>query len=99
MEHSPKKRNPNIVRVTCIRRGGFEIHPKEQFVGFMVDEAGNDMETPEVGTPLFLAGDDSNRPWLFATDPVYRLDIYPEHWDVITESGVFYEVTNERIVQ
>jgi hypothetical protein len=99
MEQNIFHRQANLVKVTRLQKGPGDIGPREQFVGYLVDEAGHNIETPEIGTPIYLSGDETDLPWLFASDPIFRLEVYPTHWVALTEQGNIYEITNERIVQ
>lgn len=90
-------RPPNLVKVTRLPKGPSDA--TEHFVGHLVDELGNNLETPEIGYPIYLGGEDTDEPWLFATDNVFRLHVYMTHWLVETDSGVKYEIRNDRQVQ
>lgn len=91
-------RQPNIVKVTRLQKGPGDIGPTEHFVGHLVDELGKDVETPQIGQPIYLGGEDGNT-WLFATYPVYKLEVFMTHWLVMTENGAQYEIRNERQFQ
>jgi hypothetical protein len=92
-------RQPNVVQVTRLPKGPGDLGPREHFVGHLVDEYGNDVETPEIGYPIYLGGEDDDKPWLFATDPVYKLHVFITHWKVMTENGTEYEIRSDRQVQ
>lgn len=93
-------RSPNVVKVTRLSKGPGDLGPVEHFVGNLCDVEGNDIETPEVGRPIYLSGDSkADLPWLFASDPIYRLEVYEDHWLVLTEQGTRYEIRNDRVVQ
>jgi hypothetical protein len=94
------KIEPNLVKVTRRRKGPGDLNPVEHFVGYLVDFEGNNVNTPEVGQPIYLSGEDKqDEPWLFATDPVYRLEVYATHWSVTTEKGDRYDIENDRVIQ
>lgn len=90
---------PNLVKVTRIRRGPSDQCPSESYTGFLVDEYGDNMDSPEIGTGVYVAGQDSKQPWIFASDPVYRVEVYETHWVVITDKGSRYEISHDRVLQ
>jgi hypothetical protein len=92
---------PNVVKVTRIRKGPGDIGPREQFIGHLVDEYGRDLETPQIGEPIYLSGEDArdDQPWLFRSDTVFRLHVFMTHWRVLTENGTEYQIECERSVQ
>jgi hypothetical protein len=94
-------KEPNLVKVTRLRKGPGDSNPKEHFVGHLVDEYGNDLETPEIGQPICLTGEEAgDHPYLFKTDPIWRMHVFATYWLVMTESGTQYEIKSEdRLVQ
>jgi hypothetical protein len=91
---------PNLVKVTRLQKGLADMSPKEHFVGHLVDEFGNDLESPEIGQPICLTGDDAgDQPYLFKTDPIWRMHVFATYWLVMTESGTQYEIRSDRLVQ
>jgi hypothetical protein len=100
MSHDLTKTEPNLVKVTRKPKGPGDLNPIEHFVGYLVDVEGNDIESPEVGQPIYLTGDEAkDLPWLFATDPIYSMEVYATHWAVVTEQGVHFDIENERLIQ
>lgn len=93
-------KEPNLVKVTRLSKGPADMSPKEHYVGHLVDQYGNDLETPEIGLPICLTGDDcGDAPYLFKTDAIWRMHVFATYWLVMTESGTQYEIRNERLVQ
>jgi hypothetical protein len=87
------------VAVTRLSQGLGDIAPTETIKGYLVDQYGNDREAPELGLPVYLAGETRTGTWLFATDSVFRVEVYFDHWMILTDSGAAYMIYNTRTLQ
>jgi hypothetical protein len=87
---------PLVVKITRVKHQMEIPGPEEHFVGFLVNEKGEPVESPALGEPIYLGGSDT-RPWLFKTDNIYSLDVCDEQWVALTEQGVTYIIENSRV--
>ena len=94
------KPTPTVVKVSRVPNvSAGDLSKADTVTGYLVDVEGNDLQSPEIGKPICLAGDVKDEPWLFRTDDVYRVEVYEAGWKIMTEKGVIYTVENQRQYQ
>jgi hypothetical protein len=92
-----KRTEPVTVRVTrLLKEDKADLESPEHYIGYLVNEWGHPVESPEVGSPIFLSGQGSQQPWIFSTDTVSRIEVYNGQWIVDTEFNHAYLVENAR---
>ena len=74
-----------------------EIHEGE-----LVNEAGASVESPKLGSSIFIYVHNSRRkkkvPWTFRTAPIVEIALIdPGYWDVITNDGHIYSIDPDRV--
>lgn len=94
---------PTPVNVMRIPRGPSDLNGKiEKIRGYLVDESGNDLDTPKVGIPICLGGEVREKKPLFkSAGKVVQIDTSGEDdydWIVLTDDGHLYIIENDRLM-
>jgi len=78
-----------------------ESGPIILYEGTLVNEAGEPIEAPKVGTSVFLRDVGSRKkkvPWTFRTSPIVEISLYdPGTWEVWTNDGHSYSINADRV--
>jgi hypothetical protein len=88
-------KEPTLIKLKRLKRGLADFEEEQSYIGYLTNALGINVPTPIIGEPIYLCGDESPD-WMFASDPVYRLDTFDAFWRVVTEKGEVYEIENAR---
>jgi hypothetical protein len=94
--------SPTMVTITRVPKGPSDmVAHLEKIVGFLVDEEGDDVETPCPGTAICVGGTKKEKPLFRSASKILTVDTNNEEteWLCMTDDGHLYFIEAERKLQ